>query len=114
MSQGWAGSDDLALDAPTLVIGGSYPRIPGLIRSARLKAGPGCAIARDKGGNPVSLVLVVLGPEGAEEGAHAIVGPRCVIGRGPDCLIPEHPSKEAIEARREKRDRARKRKARGT
>jgi len=30
-----------------------------------------------------------------------------LIGRGPDCLIPAHPPKEAIEARREKRDRPR-------
>jgi len=92
MSRGWVGSDDLALDAPTLVAGGSYQTILDSIGSARLKPGPGCAIARDKGGNPVSLVLVVLGSEGAEEGIHAIAGSRCVIGRGADCdLDPGFP-----------------------
>ncbi len=32
-----------------------------------------------------------------------------LIGRGPDCLIPTHPPKEALQARKEKRDRPRKR-----
>ena len=37
-----------------------------------------------------------------------------LIGSGRDCLIPTHPPKEAIEARKEKRGRVRKRKTRET